>query len=297
MQRILALDIGGTSIKHGLYNEHGTELEKDQHDSHVTPIDRDLTLDQLLDQIAEIAGGYTELTGIALSTPGIVHKTTRIVSGGGAIGCLDQADMPALIQAKLGLPATIENDAYCATYGEYWLGGGKGCTNVVVLTIGTGIGGGMILNGEMYTGSNSFSAEFGIMYNHDRAHNAQNFSQMASSRALTLAAQAIDPNITNGKQFFAHLDEPNPDPAIVQLYETWLGELARGIFNIGSVIDPDKILLGGGVSSQDRIYTRINQAIKDMATYPYFYTVEPCLLRNDAGKIGAVYCFVKSKTA
>lgn len=281
MQNILSLDLGGSSIKYGLYDIKGTAKS----DSHVKEINRIFSLDKLIETIDSIYQQYENIDGIGMSLPGVVDKTTRVISIGGAIPCLDGVDLQKILHEKYNIPISVENDANCATLAEFWLGNGRGCTNLVCITIGTGIGGGTVINNKLYTGSHSFASEFGIMYNTPNNNAKVNFSQQAATSMLVEKANKIDSSITNGKEFFANIQRPE----IKIVYDHWITDIARSIYNIAVVIDPDKVLLGGGISSQDMIYNDIKEAIDDLASYPYYWVVEPCKFRNDAGKIGAVY--------
>ena len=283
MKNFLALDLGGSAIKHGLYNEKG----ESKSEAGETPINVS-SVEGILGQIDEIKSKYSQVDGIGISMPGLVDKKTGLITHGGAIQILDKVDLRGILQDKYKVDVTIENDANCAALAEYWLGNGKGYETIVCMTIGTGIGGGLIINGKLHHGSHSFSGEFGTMVMDLEPKPEMKYFGYASTGSLIKRAGETDENIKNGRDFFANLE----NPSIKALYDEWIKVLATGIYNIAVALDPCKILIGGGISSQHIIYEDIKRVIDDIMYYPYQWTVEPCHFRNEAGKIGAIYKLV-----
>lgn len=277
MKKIAALDLGGSSIKFGLYNENGDVLQNGGENT----INKD-SLQSVLDDIDNIVRCFDGVDAVGISVPGIVDGKTSIISIGGAIEVLDKVDLRDILSQKYGLPVAVENDANCAALAEYWMGSAVGCKNVVCITIGTGIGGAIIIDGKLHRGSHNFSGEFGLMIN--PSNTLENFGYTATSRLLNRASD-IDANIKTGQDFFDMLNNIK----MKHIYDDWITRLAVGIYNIAMVIDPDKLLLGGGISVQARIYTDIDDIIKKIANYPYSWRVQRCTFGNDAGKLGAVY--------
>jgi len=277
MKNFLAFDLGGSSIKYGVYDEvgkticHGGEAQGHRMD-----------LKKIMESIDTIVQKYPDISGIGISVPGLINKNTKIISYGGAIEALHDVDLRRMLKDKYNLPVEIENDANCAALAEYWIGAGRGCENIICITIGTGIGGGLVLNGKLYRGSHNFAGEFGLIFTH--GDGKENFGYAATGKLLERAS-AADRGIKNGKDFFSALS--NPD--IMEIYWDWIDKLAKGVYGLCIALDPDKVLLGGGVSARKEIYGDIMKVIDEIAYYPYEWVVEPCTFGNDAGKIGAVY--------
>ena len=286
MKKYLSIDIGGTNIKHGLYNEKGEELKPGGQ----TPTDRD-TLEGFLHSLSEAISQYTDIDGIALSVPGKVDKDTGFLHHAGSIRVLDGVDLRKYLCEKYNVPTTIENDANCAVLAEHWLGNGKDCENLVCITIGTGIGGGIIINNRIYRGSGSYSGEFCFMYTNLDAGEENVFNNLSTTHLIKKVNAEASISIANGKDFFDNMD----NPIIKNFYDAWIKDLAVCVYNIGVAFDPEKILLGGGVSGQTGIVKDINEVIKRIALRSYSWTVDVCKFGNDAGKIGAVYNLLNTK--
>ena len=156
---ILAIDIGGTMIKYGLVSSDGQILSTDKIET-----EAEKGLDNILNKIDNIFKKYKEnnLVGIAVSGTGQINGMIGKVIGGSPIipnwiGC----NLVEILEKKYKLPAILENDVNCMALGEKWIGVGKDLSNFICLTIGTGIGGGIILNNELFRGENFVAGEFG----------------------------------------------------------------------------------------------------------------------------------------
>jgi len=193
-----------------------------------------------------------------------------------------------ILAKKYDFPVAIENDANCATLAEKWLGNGKDAETFVCMTIGTGIGGGMMIGGRLHTGHRNFAGEFGYLRIPTKDESKLSYSE-TSTEMLLNSVRDMGLSLT-GREFFERLN--SGDKLIEEVYQDWIDRLAEGIFAIAVVIDPEKILIGGGISSQQRIYADIRASVDRLiAETAYFHDIEvmPCYFHNDAGKIGAVY--------
>ena len=282
-KRLLGIDLGGMNVKYGLYDGEGNPLDE----GGVVDTGR-YDLDALLDKFDEIVRKYDNLDGLGMSVPGCIDKKTGILYEGGAIRILDKVDLRGILARKYDFPVTMENDANCATLAEKWLGNGKDSDTFLCMTIGTGIGGGLFLDGKLYTGHRNFAGEYGFM--RIPARDDYNLSFSETSTWMLLAHIKEKGFSLTGKEFFERLD--SGEEVLEDIYWDWIDRLTMGIFNLAVVIDPEKILIGGGISAQPRIYTDIRASMEKLIDVAfYFSTVEimPCHFRNDAGKIGAIY--------
>ena len=285
MKQILAIDAGGSSLKYGLYNEHGNELTTG---GYKQIIRNDTT--QVLNTFKEIIETHQNINGIALSIPGIFEKDTDIIIEGGSIeALLELKDLRNMLEEQYKVPVSLENDANCAALAEQWLGNGKGCDNFVCMTVGTGIGGGIIINGKLYKGSHGRSGEFHWLL--QSPNTSDLFGIVATESLASQANTATSLTINNGIDFFNNIDHPQIKP----IYNTWIKNISWGIYNIAYIIDPDKLLIGGGISAQQRIYQDITERIAHIAPHTYKWKVEPCFFNNNAGKIGAVYKLITTR--
>ncbi|MCL1995995.1 MAG: ROK family protein [Defluviitaleaceae bacterium] len=279
MKKLLAIDAGGGSLKYGLYDNEGNVLDQGGQIAIVCD-----DTDMVLKSFEEAIEGYESLDGIALSLPGVFERDTGVLIESGAIsGLMKVTNFRSMLEEKYRIPVSLENDANCAALAEHWLGNGRDCDNLICITIGTGIGGGIIINGALHKGSHGRSGEFHgmLMYPDSRAL----FGGTSTASIVWIANNHTSLEIANGKEFFDKID----DPQIAKIYSQWINNLSWGIYNLATAIDPQKVLLGGGVSVQKRFYEDIPVQINKIARSVCNWTVEPCFFGNDAGKIGAVY--------
>ncbi|MCL2828618.1 MAG: ROK family protein [Oscillospiraceae bacterium] len=287
MKRYLGIDIGGTHVKYGVYSETGESLSAGGE----LPSVRD-DFDKILSILTEIISEFPDIDGIGLSVPGGVDKHTGIISAGGACVALDQKDLRGILRERFQRPVSIENDANCAILAELWLGNGRDCETFICVTIGTGIGGGLVIDGKLHAGSHSFAGEFGCMIMDTAADGYVTLSDTgATSILLAQIKERTASGITTGKALFEALDQAE----VKAVYDNWVRELAKGIYNVAVGIDPDKILIGGGISAQPRLIADINTVLADMKQYDFQWTAAPCLFGNDAGKIGAIYKLITTE--
>src|SRR5215467_7620746 len=154
----LGLDVGGTTIKAGLVDENNRVLE-----SRNTPtIVDDLTgfTSKLTDLIHDFQKS-TAIDAVGIGVPGLRSARTATIQTSPNIACLNNVNLEQLVADKVHLNVVTENDANAGAYAEFMCGGGVGSRNLVYLTLGTGLGSGLILNGSLYTGSSGYGGEFG----------------------------------------------------------------------------------------------------------------------------------------
>lgn len=286
--KYLGLDIGGTSIKYGVFNENGQELVGTS--GQVKTVRDDL--DAMMNIIVGIVEQFEGLDAIGLSIPGGVNPYTGLVIEGGAVPVLGNQYVGKLIEARTGIRTVIENDANCAVLAEHWSGNGKGTKDLVCVTIGSGIGGGIIINNHLHHGKNFLAGEFGFMITKEFKDYSDFEIMSANSASVPLvkkvaAALAVPYESIDGKKVFELLEEGNE--VVEEIYTEWVRCLSTGIFNIAFSLDPDKILIGGGVSAVPRIIEDVRTALTTMTPFSRGWDVDVCMHMNDAGKIGAAY--------
>ena len=160
-KKVVCFDIGGTFVKYGVLDYEGNILAKGSFKSNTD------NGQEILDNMCGVIEKYKKIfkiDGISISSPGFIDVENGVITTGTIINGFIGLNMKEYFGNKFGLPVVIDNDANCATIAEHKLGNGKGCKNLVCVTIGTGIGGGIIINNEIYNGSRFMAGEFGFMF-------------------------------------------------------------------------------------------------------------------------------------
>ena len=306
MKQYLAIDIGGTSVKLGIVDEEGRVLAKAEQsvcfDYYETPI-LTTVLSASEQFLKEQDVRPQSLAGIGVSATGQIDTHTGTVVGTcGSLPNYIGSPIKAELEAKFGLPVTVANDANCMTLGEVWVGGAKGYTDVIGVTLGTGVGGGILTGGRLLEGARGLGGELG----HYRTHALDgvlctcgasgSWERYAATTALVRAAQPRNHKWRDGRAIFesAHAG----DPIILALLEDWTDEIVQGLAGLVHIFNPQLILIGGGVSAQQElliepIARKVRASI--MPAFAEGLEIRAAQLHNDAGMVGAVYYFRQSR--
>ena len=283
MKKYLAFDIGGTKIKWGILNEEGAILEKASFDT------RRESEESFLENIIKIAlERKNEVEGVAISMPGFIDSVNGIPKVCYAIRCIEGKCITKIIEEKTGLKASVENDGKCVALAEKFNGNATECSDFVCVTIGTGIGGGIYVNNKLLRGSTFQGGEFGFM----RCNEKGMYSNTASTLALIkeyMKYKNLDKAV-DGQVVF---EEGEKDPKVKEIINEWYGLIATGIYNLSATLNPEKILIGGGVSEREEFIEEVVNALENIEAWKDVKCViERCKHKNDAGMIGAVYNFL-----
>ena len=284
---ILAIDIGGTMIKYGLVSSDGEILSTDKIET-----EAEKGLENILNKIDNIFKRYKENNpvGIAVSGTGQINGMIgKVIGGNPIIPNWIGANLVKILEEKYNLPAILENDVNCVALGEKWIGAGKNLSNFICLTIGTGIGGGVILNNQLFRGENFVAGEFG----HILIKKGE-FEQFASTTALIRLVKERTGKILNGKEIF-DLEKKE----IVEYQEViseWIENLTDGLSSIIYCFNPANIILGGGVIGQgEPLINRIKNSLfkKIGSQFKEKLNIIQAKLGNNAGMIGASYLLLE----
>ena len=284
---ILAIDIGGTMIKYGLVSSDGEILSTDKIET-----EAEKGLENILNKIDNIFKRYKENNpvGIAVSGTGQINGMIgKVIGGNPIIPNWIGANLVKILEEKYNLPAVLENDVNCVALGEKWIGAGKDLSNFICLTIGTGIGGGIILNNQLFRGENFVAGEFG----HILIKKGE-FEQFASTTALIRLVKERTGKILNGKEIF-DLEKKE----IVEYQEViseWIENLTDGLSSIIYCFNPANIILGGGVIGQgEPLINRIKNSLfkKIGSQFKEKLNIIQAKLGNNAGMIGASYLLLE----
>lgn len=284
MQLFIGFDVGGTHIKHGVIDENGNELTSDEFD---TPDDKN-AFKQQWKAVVEAYQEAHDIAAIGVSFPGHINTHTGQAAKAGALDYLDNENLCELFAQLTDLPVTAENDANCAALGERWRGAGRDYESFVCITIGTGIGGGIVVEGDIYRGSHYRAGEFGVIPVGD---NGECMHEVASASGLMKACRRAlavpEDEMPDGEALFERMES---DVHLREAIEQWAHFLARGVYSVISMFDPQAVLIGGGISEQEKIYKLLDKYLQRFEEWEALKVpILPCELGNQAGRLGAVW--------
>ncbi len=299
---VFGVDIGGTSVKLGLFDVEGNVLDKweipTRTENGGEKILPDIA-DSIREKMKQIDKDFVAGVGVGAPGPvdgkGIVHRAVNL--GWGTFSIKDT------LEDLLNMPVMAGNDANVAALGEMWMGGGQGYRDLVVVTLGTGVGGGIIIDGKMLTGATGAGGEIGHIHVNDEEEeicgcgNKGCLEQYSSATGITrlanqlLASSDKDSVLRGGevsaKTVFDAVKER--DPLAVEVAEKFGKYLGDGLASIACVVNPEAIVIGGGVSKAGEILIDFIRPHYEKNVFHGSRQVKFSLatLGNDAGIYGA----------
>lgn len=304
---VFGVDVGGTTVKLGLFDVEGNLLDKWE-----IPTRTDNGGEKILPDIAESIQAKMqeknvkkdEVSGVGLGAPGPIDAEGTVFGavnlGWGTFSISDT------LSDLLGLPVKAGNDANVAALGEMWKGGGQGCRNLVAVTLGTGVGGGIIVNGEILTGAMGAGGEIGHIHVEDHeteacgCGNTGCLEEYASAtgvvRLAKRALQASDePSILREKPIDyisakTVFDAVKAGDALaIQIAQQFGEYLGKGLAVIAGVVNPEVFVIGGGVSRAGEVLFEYIKPYFEKTVFKGCKDVKFALatLGNDAGIYGA----------
>lgn len=309
----IGVDIGGTQVKIGIIDENGAVIKSSAYDvafdGYDTPI-IDTVVTKLTQFMKENGLKDNQICGIGVSATGQIDTSKGMVAGAaGHIKNWEGCCIQDRIKEIYCGPITVMNDANCAALAEQWIGGAKGASDAVVITIGTGVGGGIIVNSEILCGAGGGAGEVGhiIIRNNGKMCSCGNkgcYEQYASTTALVrkvrqaqkagkLEQNLLEYSNINGRTIF---EAAGKDSNLDKILNEWIGYVADGLVGIIHTFSPQVVLVGGGVSVQKEFFIdplRTKVVSRIMPIYVKVLTLDAAQLGNDAGMVGAVYYCMK----
>ncbi len=281
--RVLAFDIGGTWVKYGVVDAQGQLLFVDQLATQSAP-DGKALLTQLL-AVAEPLVAQHAPAGIAFSTLGIIDaREGRLVGAVEAISGYFGQSPKASFESAFQLPVVVENDGNCVALAEGWTGSAAGVPHYLALTLGTGIGGGIVIDGHLYRGANGAAGEWGYMM-----IDGKMWEDHASPRGLAAAAERARPGCGyDAEAVFAARDAG--DAEMGALVAQWFGLLASGLANLLFAFNPSRVIVGGGITARGPAFLQELRAEMRLRLRPEFYRmcdIELASAGRHAGLLGA----------
>ena len=281
--RVLAFDVGGTWVKYGIVDAHGRLLFSGQLATQSEP-DGKALLTRLLAIAAPLMERYSP-GGIAFSTLGIIDPAEgRLVGAVEAItGYFGQSPKTSFENA-FEVPVIVENDGNCVALAEGWTGAAAGVRHYLALALGTGIGGGIVIDGRLYRGAHGAAGEWGYMLVDGKV-----WEDHASPRGLAAAAEAARPGCGfDAEAVFDARDRGDAEMAAV--LADWFGLLATGLANLLFAFNPSRVVIGGGITARGDAFLQELQAELRRRLRPEFHRMCDIALAsagNQAGLLGA----------
>lgn len=311
--KLIGIDLGGTSTKFAIIKESGDIIDKwsiktDTSDdgSHVVPN----IIESILTKMDELAMSTDEFIGIGMGSPGSVNRAEGTVVGAYNLNWRTVQPVKKTIEKALGIPFYLDNDANVAALGEQWKGAGANEPNVVFITLGTGVGGGIIVNNQLVQGSSDTAGEVGHMTVGDNRFEYQCtcgkegcLETLASATGIARIAtemlkkskvqSSLETIFKENKKLEAvdvFNEAKNGDILALEVVNIVCDYLAFAIGNISNLLNPSTIVIGGGVSKAgDILKQTVESHLSDYLFPPLRNktTVRIAQLENDAGVIGA----------
>jgi glucokinase len=286
MQEVAGIDLGGTNIKIGRFDLDGNCTK---HFSIPTPqpSNPEAVLEAIWRGLAQIVSSFDKLQAIGICTPGPADAAGRVARL--AINLEGWKDIPVagFLQDRTKLPVIVANDGNCAGLGEAWLGAGRGYQNIIMLTLGTGVGGAILIDGKLYTGAHGAGGELGL---------------------ITLAVDGPECNSGNRGSLEQHISavavkretgkEPSEwgalaaagEPQALEFWRKYGHYLGVGLTSLVYVLTPELIILGGGIAASSEFFLpAVQKEINDRVLLPSRQDLKivTAELGNQSGMLGA----------
>lgn len=312
MKYYVGIDLGGTNIVAGVVDEEYNIIAKASTKTNCPRPEKEIADDMAKMALQAVKNANLDISDIGwigIGTPGIANSTTGIIERANNLGFVN-TPMVKYISESIDKPVFIENDANAAAYGEYVAGAAKGAKNAVCITLGTGVGGGIIVDGKIYAGSNFAGAEIGhTVIEVDGAQCScgrkgcfEAYSSATGLIRMSKEAMAQFPEsimnkmaeekgkVTARTSFDAMRAGDKPAKDVVDKYIKYL---AAGITNTINIFQPDVLCIGGGVCNEgDPLLLPVKALVEkeDFASNSAKRTeIVIAKLGNDAGIIGAAF--------
>lgn len=288
MDYYVSMDIGGTSIKYGVINEDAEILFCEEMPTGAMEEGGPGIVRKAKQIVGECTKKYP-VKGICVSTAGMVDCESGVIfDAAPLIPNYAGTRMKAVLEDAFGIPCEVENDVNCAGLAECVDGSGKGCGICLCLTVGTGIGGCIVMNGHVYHGCGSSACEVGYMH-----MEGGEFQELGSAKTLVRRVEerkGLKPGSLDGKIVFKKAAAGDED--CISAIDAMVQAIGKGIANICYVLNPEIVILGGGIMAQEEyLYGRIRNAVDSFLVPSIAGKTKLAFAKhkNEAGMLGAFY--------
>ncbi|VJB48265.1 ROK protein [Streptococcus pneumoniae] len=300
MKHYLTIDVGGTFIKYGIVKGEGELVYQDKLPTPQEKMD-DFTA-TLLSIYQEMAV-KADLAGIALSCPGKVDSRAGYLYYGGALLYLKDFPLAEFLSEATGLPVTVVNDGKAAALAENWLGNLADVENGLALILGTGLGGGIILQNQVLLGSHFQAGEFSFLLPTREFSDVSHIAGLQGSAVEMVASIATAlglPDKQDGRAVFSYIEQKNEQA--LTIFEDYCQKIAHTIYNVQAIVDVERVVIGGGISAQSILVKEIQRQYKHILdTLPLIgpmitpVDIQLCHFRENANLVGAYYYHLTSR--
>ena len=295
--RIGLLDIGGTAVKYGLW-EDGALVSRGRF-----PTEGGRGAQDLLDRAAGMLGELLPLDAVGVSARGQITGEGAVYFDTAEIAGWSGTPVAAELRGRLGLPVAVENDANCMAYAEWKLGAGKGKRHLVCLTLGTGVGSGLIVNGELLRGATCSAGELGqtsIDYRGRLGHYGNRGSledyvgnrEIAADARTLYASHGVDKAIVDCNPIALERAALAGDEVAAQVWRDLAVKLSCALMNCCYLLNPEAIIIGGGVAkAKTLLFQPLQEIMKTQLAAPLVEHLEilPAQFGTEAGILGSAH--------
>lgn len=317
---IMGIDVGGTTIKIGLIKDQGEILKqwsiatnKANQGSRIVP---DI-IESIQAQLKSMAIDHTTIRGIGMGSPGAVDRNMGTVSGAYNLNWENTQPIKARFEDAFGLPFYLDNDANVAALGEKWQGSGDNLANVVFITLGTGVGGGIVVHNDLVTGTHGCAGEIGHLHVTDNPvfqctcgnqgclesvasatgmlHLSKDLAQKFSEKSA-LKKKILSESTLMVKEVFDEARQQ--EPLALLILNTFSAYIGLACSHIANILDPDRIIIGGGIAAAGELLLSAINENYERHVFPKAKDKEVLTLAtlgNDAGILGAAYLVLSSQ--
>lgn len=252
--RYACIDIGGTFIKYAMMTKEGQVLTQGQMLTNIAEDGMVVIPSKVAIIVRNLQVECGEASGVAVCSPGLIDaKKGEVIFAGPNFPGYSGMKLRKEIEQLTYLPCTVENDVNAAGLGESWLGAGRGYNNVFCVFIGTGIGGSLVLNGNLVRGASSAAGEIGFL----------RFAGVHLERLASMSALLRQTGATTGEEVFQRV-AAGDEKALITL-EQMTRNIANGLAEICCILNPEILIMGGAVMThQDFFAPRLNRYLKEL---------------------------------
>ena len=289
MSCFIGIDIGGTNLRAAVISKEGEIIERFKTNNEVVE-GATYNLDKLVSQIKSKWSNY-EIEKVGVGAPGPLDlKIGKILNPPNLKGW-DNFNIVEYLSEKLNLHVKVNNDANVAGLAESLVGSAKNCSSVFYITVSTGVGGALIMDGKIINGAHSQAGEIHNMiinedkYSHSELNKGGLEGQCSGVNIARIASNIYGKALTT-KEVFDYYE--NNDENAIRIIDNWVNNISIGIANIITVVDPEAIVIGGAVLIYNTyLLPKIIECVKTKVTSPEIVDIRIAEIGDDAGLIGA----------